>query len=151
MLHPFWHLLYVFTKTTDLFIVQNIILFEHLIQISLWARMIRYDGKMRKLYVQNCDLRRLFTTLTWCMLCWWVSKQANFRFDLSFLSLTTPDLNPCAPPSDLWDIELCGTRHRRNKQQYRPLLFPVEVTDLGIQEDSECGARCAELDMQSSQ
>ncbi len=59
-----------------------------------------------------------------------VSKWVNFRFDLSFLSLTTPDLNPCAPPKDLWDIELCGTRHRRNKQQYRPLLFPVEVSYL---------------------
>jgi hypothetical protein len=46
------------------FIVQNIILFEHTIQISLWAHMIRYDGKMRILYVQNFDLRRVFTTLT---------------------------------------------------------------------------------------
>ncbi len=38
------------------FIAQNIILFEHPIQISLWARMIRHDGKMRKIYVNNFDL-----------------------------------------------------------------------------------------------
>ena len=52
------------------FIAQNIILFEHPIQISLWARMIRCDGKMKKIYVINFDLRRVFTALTWCMLCW---------------------------------------------------------------------------------
>ena len=52
------------------FIAQNIILFEHPIQISLWARMIRCDGKMKKIYVNNFDLRRVFTPLTWCMLCW---------------------------------------------------------------------------------
>jgi hypothetical protein len=46
------------------FIAQNIILFEHPIQISLWARMIRHHGKMRKFYAYNIDLRRVFTTLT---------------------------------------------------------------------------------------
>jgi hypothetical protein len=46
------------------FIPQSIILFEHTIQISLWARMIRYDGKLRKVYVQNFVLRRVITTLT---------------------------------------------------------------------------------------
>ncbi len=46
------------------FIAQNIILFEHPILISLWARIIRHDGKTRKIYVYNFDLRRVFTTLT---------------------------------------------------------------------------------------
>jgi hypothetical protein len=46
------------------FIAQNTILFEHKIQISLWGRIIRYDGEIRKTPVQNFDLRQMFTTLT---------------------------------------------------------------------------------------
>jgi hypothetical protein len=48
-------------------------------------------------------------------------------------SLHTPHLNPCAPPGGVRGIELSSTvstRHWRNKQQYRPLLFPVEVSYL---------------------
>ncbi len=70
VLHLFCHLLYGYTESTDCFIVQNIILFKHTIQIALWARIIRYDGKIRKNYVQSFGLRWVLTTLTWCMLCW---------------------------------------------------------------------------------
>jgi hypothetical protein len=100
------------------FVAQNIILFEHPIQISLWARMIRHDGKMRKIYVHNFDLRRVFTTLSFVLICH------------SQDSLHAPDLNPCAPPDGVRDIVLSCTSHRRNKQQYRPLRFPVEVSYL---------------------
>ncbi len=100
------------------FIAQNIILYEHPIQISLWAHMIRHDGKMRKIYVHNFDLRQVFTTLTVVLICH------------SQDSLHVPDLNPCALPGGVREIELSCTSHRRNKQKYRPLLFPVEVSYL---------------------
>jgi hypothetical protein len=46
------------------FIAQNIVPFEHTIQISLWARIIGHDGKIRKIPVQNFDSRGMFTALT---------------------------------------------------------------------------------------
>ncbi len=51
------------------FVAQNIIQFEHTIQISLWVHMIRYDGKIRNVTAQNFDISRVFTTLTWCIHC----------------------------------------------------------------------------------
>jgi hypothetical protein len=44
--------------------MQNIILFKPTIQISLWACIIRFDGKFRKNPVQYLDLRRVFAILT---------------------------------------------------------------------------------------
>ncbi len=63
------------------FIEHKIILFQHTIRVSLWARTIRFDGEMRKIYVHNFDLRREFTTLTWCMLCWCDWAILLFRID----------------------------------------------------------------------
>ncbi len=64
------------------FIPHKLILFEYTIHISLWARMIRYDGKMRKIFVHNFDLRQVFKTLIWCMLCW-----CNFAAIMAILLL----------------------------------------------------------------